>query len=86
MIKAVYAAKIRLHGKVEQFKAYINSTENQDDGQLSEIWLQAIHYVLKIYQEIKEKFDSERMWDAKMEEVRKKARAIVCNNFIVLIL
>ena len=53
MIKAVFAVKIRFHGKINQFRAYVDSIENKDGGELLRIWLQAINYVFKIYQEIR---------------------------------
>ena len=54
MIKAVYAAKLRLRGKIDEFLVFMDSeSELASDDILLRIWVETINFVFKIYQSVK---------------------------------
>ena len=78
LIKAVFAAKIRLNNKGSELKAFIDSTDAQIDEKVLELWIYAATCAINSYKEIKRETDSGDMRTKKAEELRMKARALVC--------
>ena len=58
LIKAVFAAKIRLKNKGSELKVFIDSTDAQIDEEVLELWIIAATCVINSYRAIKTKFDS----------------------------
>ena len=77
IIKAVFAAKLSLRNMTELFQAYLDSEDSLDDN-LTNVWIDTIDFVSSTYSRIKKLDESE--WEAKYEEMRRKARAIVVWN------